>query len=402
MTTPQPFAVAIGDAVLDDLRARIRRTRWPIDPGNADWRYGVRADRLQRLTTIWAEEFDWRAVEADINRHPQFRATIDGQPIHYLRIPGRGPSPMPLILTHGWPWTFWDMRRMFEPLTDPAGHGGDPTDAFELVVPSLPGFGFSTPLAREGMNYWRTADLWHRLMTEVLGFRRYGAAGGDWGAMISAQIGHKYAGFLYGIHLAHALPPDFFSHERPWDVTAGQSIPPGSEALRDAWSAYQRRLAAHVAVQVIEPQTLSYAIHDSPVGLLAWLLQRWRGWGETPEGADSALPVEQMLADATIYWATDSFVSSARFYADAMHHPWSSSHGRTPMVEAPTGITFLGGENPPGIGTADRVAAFRAGPRAGSFNLHHLAAHATGGHFAHFENPDALAGDIRGTFRTLR
>lgn len=403
MQRPERFGVHIDDAVLDDLRQRLRNTRWPADLENEDWRYGVNAEYLRELCRIWAEDFDWRAAEAAINRFNHYRVRVDGHPIHYMHVPARGPAPIPLILTHGWPWTFWDMHRVAGPLSDPGAHGGDPADAFDLIIPSLPGFGFSTPSPHAGMNFWKTADLWHRLMTEVLGHTKFAAAGGDWGAMLTSQVGHKYAADLYGIHIAHALPPTFFSHERPWDVTAGQMIPPdASPELREAYAAFQRRLAAHVAVQVIEPQTLAYGMHDSPAALLAWLLQRWRGWGDTRHGEAAAFPVEQMLTNATIYWATDSFVSSARFYADAAHHPWTPSHDRMPMVEAPTGITFLGGENPPGTTVANRIVAFRAGPRAHLFNLHHLKAHERGGHFAHFENAPALVDDIRATFRALR
>lgn len=400
---PQRFSIDIAQPVLDDLRRRLRDTRWPADLDNDDWRYGVNAEQLRALAAFWADGFDWRAAEARINRFDHYKVAIQGHPIHFMHVPGRGPAPIPLILSHGWPWTFWDMHRIAGPLADPGAHGGDPADAFDLIIPSLPGFGFSTPSPAAGMNFWKTADLWHELMTRVLGHERYAAAGGDWGAMLTSQIGHKYAADLYGIHIAHALPPTFFSHERPWDVTAGQLIPPSaSPELRRDYQAFQSRLAAHVAVQVIEPQTLAYGMHDSPVAQLAWLLQRWHGWGETADGEASAFPVDRMLTNATIYWATESFVSSARFYADAAHHPWSPTHERTPMVEAPTGISFLGGENPPGTTTETRIDAFLAGPRAGLFNLHHLAAHDRGGHFAHFENAPALAEDIRATFRTLR
>lgn len=395
------FTVSIPDAVLDDLKARLRRTRWPDDLSNEDWRYGVNAAHLRLLTEHWVDRFDWRAVEAEMNRLDHFRVTIDGVRIHFVRVAGKGPSPKPLILTHGWPWTFWDMRRVIGPLSDPAAYGGDPRDSFDVIVPSLPGFGFSTP-TKAGMNFWRTADLWRTLMMDVLGYKRFAAAGGDWGALVSAQLGHKYASDLFGVHLAHAIGPNLFHPERPWDITGGQFVPSDVSAdVRQAMLAFQRRLVAHVAVQVLEPQTLAYGMHDSPVALLAWLLQRWREWGHVMEGELSALPVEQMLANATLYWATDTFVSSARFYADAAHDPWQLSHGRTPMVEAPTGITFLGGENPPPLRTEQRIDAFRAGPRAGLFNLHYLNAHPTGGHFAHFENAPALVADIRATFRDL-
>jgi len=396
-----PFQISIPDAVIDDLRRRIRDTRWPPRLGEADGRYGVLPDELRELAEAWTT-FDWRGTEARMNRLPQFRVTLQGQAIHFLHVRGRGPAPMPLVLTHGWPWTFWDMRRVIGPLTDPARHGGDPLDAFDLVVPSLPGFGFSSP--RHGrFNFWKTADLWRLLMVEALGYPRFAAAGGDWGALVSAQLGHKHADVLHGIHLTQPLAPDAFAPDRPWDVTGGRPLAPNLPAgAQEAGRAFQAKFAAHYAVQTLEPDTLAYGLHDSPVGQLAWLLQRWRTWSD-PQGAERpGLPIPQMLANATLFWVTETFGAAARFYADLAHEPWTPSHDRTPLVEAPAGFTFLGGDLPAGVTVADRVASFRASRRAARFRIHFARAHARGGHFAHFENPQAVVDDLRLTFRGLR
>ncbi|MBW4331408.1 epoxide hydrolase 1 [Stakelama sp. CBK3Z-3] len=401
--SPVRHTVHVPESTLTDLAARVRATRWPDDPGNADWSYGVQADYLRGLARIWSEEFDWRAVEARINAYPNWIVEIDGIPIHYLHVRGKGPSPTPLILTHGWPWSFWDMARVIGPLSDPEAFGGDPADAFDLVIPSLPGYGFSGPVPRAGLTFWQIADLWHRLMHDVLGYSRYGASGGDWGALIASQLGHKYADTLIGAHLMHPMLLDQFGGKMPWNVAArawdsGAAVPPGVT-----------KFAAHFAVHVLDPQTLAYALNDSPVGLLAWLLERWRAWGDTRDETgrvtgdpERVFPTEHMLANATIYWASGTAGSSMRAYADAARAPWAPSHDRHPVVEAPVGISFLGGENPAGVATADRVKLFQNGPRADFFNTVFLNAHERGGHFGYYENPSAVVDDLRIMFRQLR
>jgi len=392
----QPFRVAIPEQDLADVRQRLLATRWPDDPDNADWSYGTQAGYLRELVDYWIHGFNWRAVERRINAYPAYRTRIDGVPIHFVRVSGKGPRPVPIIITHGWPWTFWDIHKVIAPLADPAAHGGDPRDAFDVIVPSLPGYGFSGPEPVAGVNFWRTADLWHKLMTQTLGYRRYAASGGDWGALISAQLGHKYADSLYGVHLMHAMLLDQFNNSRPWDVTAR------------AWDtktpvpAATIKFVAHFAVQVIDPQSLAYAMNDSPAGLLGWMLERWRAWGDGGGNPERVFTREHMITSAMIYWLTGTAGSSMRAYADAARYPWQPSHDRKPVVQAPTGITFLGGENPPGVSTDKRVDAFKAGPRASFFNTVFLNAHPTGGHFGYYENPDAVISDIRAMFRPLR
>lgn len=398
---PEPFSVHVSDEILDDLRFRIARHRWPPEIEDPMGRYGFPSEQLRALAATWKDDFDWRAAEARINRFAQYRVTIDGFPIHFIREPGKGPKPMPLILSHGWPWTFWDMHKVIGPLTDPAAHGGDPMDAFEVIVPSLPGFLYSTPTPRLGVHAGTAADLWHKLMTEVLGFGRFAAGGADWGARVTAQLGHKYAASLYGVHTVGATPLDLFNGERFWDITAflvPYDAPPEQRALLPAFI----KGVSHVAVQTVEPQTLAYAMHDSPVGMLAWLVQRRREWGDTKGNVESVFPRDHLLTVATLYWATESFASSARYYREAVLDPWRPSHDRMPRIEAPAGITFLGGENPPGISVEQRIQGFLASPAAKNYNLHFINGHPSGGHFAHFENPEALVSDLRAMFRTLR
>lgn len=391
MQQPQKFAVNIAEDVLEDLRQRLRRTRWPADFGNDDWRYGVNGDYLRSLVDYWAEGFDWQAQQQAMNRFDHYRVAIDDIPIHFLRQPGKGPSPIPIILTHGWPWTFWDYRDVIEPLSDPARFGGDPADAFEVIVPSLPGFGFSTPLRTTGINFWSTADLWQRLMTDVLGFSRYAAQGGDWGAMITTQLGHKYADSLYGIQVSAPMTLNAFSGARPYDLLGAHvsQLPPDVAAQAIA---AERRIASHVTVHLLDPQTLAYAMHDSPVGLLAWLLERLRAWSDCGGDVESRFSRDDILTKATLYWVTESFGTTVRFYAEAARQPWQPSHERMPMVEAPSGVSMFRNDGAGLFGEAMLPI----------YNLHHLSEHGSGGHFAPMEEPQLLIEDIRSTFRTLR
>src|SRR5215510_1127401 len=204
--TKEPFVVAVPEDTLTDLRERLARTRWPDEIGNDNWQYGTNLAYLKELVTYWQTTYDWRQHERAINAFRHYRVTIDGQPIHFIHEPGRGPKPMPLILTHGWPWTFWDFHKVIRPLTDPAAFGGDPHDAFDVVVPSLPGFGFSTPLAKTGIAIREVSDRWVVLMREVLGYDRFAAQGGDIGALVSADLGHAHAEHVIGVHLNMAIP----------------------------------------------------------------------------------------------------------------------------------------------------------------------------------------------------
>ena len=211
----EPFTVAVADETLRDLKERLKRTRLAPEFANNACAYGTNLDYLKSLIEYWIEGYDWRHAEREINSFHHYVARIENIPIHFIHEPGKGPRPLPIIMTHGWPWTFYDFHKVIRPLADPAAFGGDPADAFDVVVPSLPGYGFSTPLTTPGINYWRTADLWVTLMREVLGYRKFAAQGGDWGALVSAQLGHKYASLLYGVHVHLMVPLTVFSGAMP-------------------------------------------------------------------------------------------------------------------------------------------------------------------------------------------
>jgi hypothetical protein len=209
----EPFKIDIPQHQLDDLHARLKRTRWAAEFANDDWSYGANGAFLKDLVAHWRDSYDWREREREMNKLDHRKTVIDGNPIHFVHVQGRGPKPMPLMLNHGWPWTFWDFQKIIGPLSDPASYGGDPADAFELIVPSLPGYGFSTPLRKTGINFWTTADLWAALMRR-LGHERFATQGADWGAFVSSQLGHAYADRLIGLHIQLLAPLDNFTGGR--------------------------------------------------------------------------------------------------------------------------------------------------------------------------------------------
>lgn len=391
--TVQPFKVAIPDAKLDELKRRLRAMNWPHDMANDDWRYGANAHYMRGLVDYWLNGYDWRAQEREINSFSHYRTEVDGIPLHFIREPGKGLNPMPLVMTHGWPWTFWDYHELIRPLADPAAFGGDPRDAFEVIVMSMPGFGFSSPLMRAGMNAWRAADPIHKLMTEKLGFGRYAAQGGDWGATTTAQLGHKYPDSVIGIHLTSTPRLTHWSNQRPWDVTGGKLVPEDLPAeTRARLLDIQRRIASHVAVHMLDPQTLAYALHDSPVGLLAWLVERRRAWSANDGDVEQAFTRDFLLTTTSLYWFTDTFVTSARLYAEAGKDPWQPSHAGTPLVNVPTGLTYM--EHDVGRSLSTEAEA--------QFDVRYRKEHPVGGHFAAAEEPALVVDDIRATFRPLR
>ncbi|GAB3911724.1 epoxide hydrolase family protein [Kibdelosporangium lantanae] len=384
--------IHVPDDVLTDLRQRLAMTRWPDDKGNDDSYYGVNLAYLRELVEYWRDTYDWRAAEARINTYEHHQVDVDGIPVHYMYRAGSGPNPIPLILTHGWPWTFWHFAKVVDALAD-----GDPS--FDVIVPSFPGFGFSTP-APADMNFWKVADVWHTLMTKTLGHNRYMAGGCDVGAMVAGQLGHKYADELHAIHIGSGQKLTLFNGDRGWDLSGGNPIPAGLPAdVHKRLLELEKRFAVHLAVHVLDPSTLSYGLTDSPVGMLAWLLQRWISWSDNGGDIETVFTKDDLLTNATIYWVTNSVGTSIRTYANNNRYPWTPSHDRWPVVEAPTGITFVGHENPPGVTTSQRVQHFRDSDRGSWYNLINLTAYDKGGHFIPWEIPDQWVDDLRRTFR---
>lgn len=387
MTRPTPFTIHVPQADLDDLAGRLDRTRWADDFANESWAYGVEGGYLRELVDHWRHHFDWRAAEARMNAVPQYRVVIDDVPIHFAHVRGRGPRPLPLILSHGWPWTFWDFHRVIGPLTDPAAHGGDPADAFDVVVPSLPGFGFSSPLRRTGMHPAAIADLWRRLMVDVLGYERFAAQGGDWGAFVTAWLGHAHADRVLGIH--QSMPA--FITTASGRLTAADFAP--DELPRfETMQAKADAIASHLAVQTHDPQTLAWALHDSPVGLAAWIVERRRAWSDCDGDVERRFSKDDLLTTVSLYWFTQTFHTSARIYADTRRVRPRPVHDRMPEVEAPTAIAVF----PQDVIQYPRAVAERHA------HLQRWTVMPRGGHFAPMEEPDLLVADIREAFRGLR
>jgi pimeloyl-ACP methyl ester carboxylesterase len=401
---PQSSPIHVSDDQLADLYNRLKATRWPLDAGNDDGFYGVKRNYLKELVDYWINKFDWRKSECAINAYEHYKVNVDGVPVHFMRKPGKGPNPVPLILSHGWPWTFWHWSKVIDPLADPGSFGGDPADAFDVIVPSLPGFGFSAPLPdHPDMNFWKIADLWHTLMTEILGYKKYAAGGCDVGALVTGQLGHKYKSELYAIHIGSGLKLDFFNGERAWDFSGGRPIPDGIPGdIRKEILKLDGKFASHLAVHVLDPGTLAYGLSDSPVGMLAWILERWTKWSDNKGHIENVFSKDDLLTHATIYWVNNAIETSMRTYANNNRYPWAPAHDRQPVIEAPTGITFVGYENPPGVATATRVQSFLDSDRASWYNHVNITAHEEGGHFIPWEIPDKWIGDLQRTIRAYR
>jgi len=370
-----PFHIAVPDADLADLQARLVRTRLAPAMAGQGSSEGIDPDFLAQLLTHWRERFDWRTVEARLNRLPHYRARIQDLDIHFVHQPGTGPAPMPLVLTHGWPGSFLEFEAILPLLADPGAHGGDPRDSFHVVVPSLPGFGFSSPPTHKGIGAFETAGLWAELMAG-LGYPRFGAQGGDIGAGVSAWLGQRFPERVIGMHLNY-IPGSF----RP-------PLPEG-ERLRDDEQDFLRRAAgfldqegAYARLQGTKPHTLAVGLNDSPAGLAAWIAEKFQAWSDRP------IALDVLLANISLYWFTGSIGSSFRMYVEGRARPMALNERVTP----PLGVALFPFELPmPPRSWVER-----------SFDVHQWTTMPAGGHFAALEQPHLLAEEIRAFFRPLR
>jgi epoxide hydrolase len=385
--TPRPFTVDIPQATIDRIITRVREARWPARLNAADWRYGANFDYMKALAAYWTERFDWRKAEANLNRYPQFLARLGDYDIHLYHVKGRGPKPMPLILTHGWPGSTFEFLEAIGPLTDPASFGGAPEDAFDVVIPSLPGFGFSSKPKGKPIGAPTTAALWNRLMTEVLGYKKYGAQGGDVGSVVTATLARQYPDALIGAHfngipLFGPLPPE-----------AEQS------AEEKAWA---KRLADYTATerdyfneQQHKPQTIGFSLADSPLGTAAWIVEKLKGWSDSDRPQEPAFTMDQVLTDIMIYLVTDSIDTSAWFFRGYIEdQPVGAGRGAPPPITVPTAKVSLPQESPPLDAPQSLIARY--------YNLVRYTKLPRGGHFAFWEQPQPMAADVRDFFRTLR
>jgi pimeloyl-ACP methyl ester carboxylesterase len=377
-----PFTVDVPQAVLDDLKGRLARTRWPDEVEGAGWDYGTNLTYLKTLVDYWQHEFDWRAQEEKLNQFAHFRADIDGFGIHFIYERGRGPNPLPIIITHGWPGSFFEMLKLIPLLTDPTGHGGDPADSFNVIVPSLPGFGFSDRPNVRGVSTTKTAELWALLMTEALGHFRFAAAGGDIGAGVTQRLALAHPDLLVGIHLtylgsASSLPeqPDLSEAEQRYLHAVQQ------------WSLQE---GAYSRLQSTKPQTLAYGLNDSPVGLAAWITEKFRTWSDCAGEIERRFSKDELLTNIMLYWVTQTIPSSVRTY-------YENAHASSPLkpgqhIEVPAGFALF----PKEISLPPREWAER------SLRVQRWTEMPRGGHFAALEEPELLAEELRAFFRPLR
>jgi microsomal epoxide hydrolase len=374
----QPFRIDIAQADLDDLRDRLARTRWPDQLAGVGWDYGIPLDYVRELAEYWRTGYDWRVHEARLNAFDQFTTVIDGQRVHFLHVRSAEPDALPLIITHGWPGSIVEFMNIIGPLTNPAADGGDPADAFHLVVPSIPGYGFSGPTRERGWDVRRVARAWAALM-ERLGYSRYGAQGGDWGSSISRELGLIAPGHLSGVHL------NMLFARVPED--AGELTEEETRRLQ-ALKTFRSTGSGYGAIQSTRPQTLAYGLTDSPAGQLAWITEKFGEWtdGGRP---DEAVDRDQLLTNVTLYWLTATAGSAARLYYEAAQ---SGAWGPPAISTVPTGVAVFPREIAPAI----RRFAELSNP------IVHWSEFDRGGHFAAMEVPDLLIGDIRDFFRPLR
>src|SRR5262245_47944974 len=383
----KPFAIHAPQETLDDLRVRLQRTRWAdeIDDG---WAFGMNRDELRALVDHWTDGFDWRQQEDAMSRFAHFRADVNGFGVHFIHERGSGDHPLPIVLTHGYPDSFLRFTKIIPMLTNPEAHGGDPTDAFDVVAPSLPGFGFSDKPSKPGFIF-RVGDLWHALMTDTLGYTRFAAHGGDWGSTVTEQLARSHAASIVGIHLTDV--PFWHLFHRPTDVSHDE------QQFLDTIAKWQQTDGAYASIQGTRPYTLARGLNDSPAGLAAWIVDKFYAWSDCHGDVETKFTKDELLANVTLYWVTETIGSSFLPYADFVKSG--------PLTWAVEGIRQW-------IGSTDVSAAFAIFPKDIShpprewaerfFNVQRWTEMPRGGHFAAMEQPELLVDDIRAFFRPLR
>ena len=376
-----PFLVQIPQSQLDDLHDRLRRTRWPEAEPVDDWSQGIPLAYVRQLCEYWLDGYDWRAAEARLNRFPQFRTEIDELPIHFLHVRSPHPDALPLVLTHGWPGSVVEFGKVIGPLTDPVAHGGDAADAFHVVCPSLPGYGFSGKPARTGWNAARIADAWDELMRRM-GYDRYGAQGGDWGAMVTVGLGMRHPEHLAGLHLNMVIAfPDRSQRE---DLTEREQAAMASlRHYDDVDSGYSKE-------QGTRPQTIGYSLVDSPAGLCAWIVEKFWAWTDSDGDPLNVLTRDELLDNVMLYWLPGAGASSARMYWESFGKLASLPENK---MQVPVGCSVFPKE------------IFRPSRRWAEkqfTDIRYWNELEKGGHFAAFEQPELFVQEVRAAFRSCR
>ena len=378
----RPFKLEISSEVLDDLKARLARVRWPDEAPGAPWQYGTSVAYLRDLVEYWRERFEWRAQETKLNTLRQFKVALSGIDLHFIHEQGRGSKPYPLLLSHGWPGSVVEFHKIIPMLTDPARFGGDEADSFTVVAPSLPGYTLSFEPNQRRFSVEQIADCFAALMTDVLGYGRFAAQGGDWGAFVTSRLGYSYPERLNGIHI------NLLAVRRDPATLADPT--PEEQLFLGELRHFLKEETGYQWIQGTRPQTLAFALTDSPVGLAAWMVEKFRAWSDCGGDLDSLFTKDELLANIMLYWTSGAIGSSFWPYYARMHGPWPIPEGA--RIEVPTGYC----EFPKEILRPPRSLAER------TYNIQRWTKMPRGGHFAALEQPEALAAEIRAFFRPLR
>jgi microsomal epoxide hydrolase len=378
MSSPRPFTFHVPDEDIADLHTRLARTRFPDQAPEAPWTYGADLAYMRKLVAYWREKFDWRAQEARLNAFPQFKVALHGIDLHYLQVPGQGPSPKPLLLLHGWPGSLFEFIDLIPRLTDPARFGGDARDAVTVIAPSLPGYGLSFKPGQPRFGTEEMAEAFAELMTDVLGYKRFGCQGGDWGAGISTVLGHRYPERVIGVHLNLLV------------VRRDPKLSADPKYLKQL-NHFLQEETGYQAIQGTKPQTLAYGLTDSPAGLAAWIVEKFRTWSDCGGDPENAISRDEMLANISLYWFTGAIGSSFWPYYARLHAGWPIPEGGT------IGVPMAYAEFPKEILIPPRSLAEKTYTDIRSWTVM-----PKGGHFAALEQPGALAQDVAGFFRSLR
>jgi pimeloyl-ACP methyl ester carboxylesterase len=389
----RPFRIHVSDAAVKELRERVQATRWPARETVNDQSQGVQLDRIQSLVNYWGTGYDWRKVEAKLNALPQFTTKIDGVDIQFVHVRSRHPNALPLVITHGWPGSVMELLKVVGPLTDPTAYGGKAEDAFDLVIPSMPGYGFSGKPTGTGWGPERIGSAWDALMKR-LGYKNYVSQGGDWGSVVADAMGRQAPAGLRGIHvnMPATVPADVataLKHGAPAPKGLSQVEKAAFESLNKLYT----KGAGYAGMMVTRPQTLGYGLTDSPVGLAAFFYDKFTEWTHSGGNAEKALTQDEMLDNISLYWFTNSAVSSAQLYWENNNNNFNAVEQKTAQIKVPVAITVFPGE----IYRAPRTWAERAYPKLTYFNEVDK-----GGHFASWEQPQLFSEELRKAFKSMR
>lgn len=378
-----PYSLPYPESAVEDLHLRLERTRWTDTIADSGWTYGFDRDYLQEICRYWRDKFDWKRETSELSAWSHFLATVDNTSIHFLQERGRGPDPIPLLLLHGWPGSFLEMLKLVPMLTDPCAYGGNAEDSFDVVVPSLPGFGYSGPTRTAGINTCRMSDLFASLMS-ALGYGRFGAHGGDFGAAVSSWLARRHPERMIGIHLNY-IPGSYLPGMLPGTELSSEEL----QFQRDV-KEWEERWGAYSHLQLTTPLTAAYGLNDSPTALAAWILEKFRDWADCDGDLEKVFSRDELLANVTLYWMTETIHSSCRLYFEGRTRPLHLDTNE--KIAVPCGIARFPKEAPfPPRSWIER-----------GYDVQHWTEMPRGGHFAAMEEPELLAQDIRNFFRRFR